>query len=215
MAFRRGVDELSASYLAFDTSSTDTFLSLKCTCIDTHSDGLRRKGTQQLSSHLPIRPRTLADSDPSVPLCLNCSPTACGNEKLSVYGGYALACVCSFQSLFSSPWLQRQQKQREFNDAVEHVWRKRNGSYKDAGSPRANECSFKKKRRVNVCEGLCENIFFHFPSLMCAAVIALSFMYMFCLLYIFSQKPCETVTILSLTHTEEWSGLSIDYLPYN
>lgn len=43
-----------------------------------------------------------------------------------------------------------------------------------------------KKRSVNVCEGLCENIFFHFPSLMCAAVIALSFMYMFCLLYIFS-----------------------------
>lgn len=63
------------------------FLSLKCTCVDTHSGTPRRKGmhsaTLQLSNRLPIRPQKLADCDPSVLLSLNCSPIACSNEKLS------------------------------------------------------------------------------------------------------------------------------------
>jgi len=56
----------------------------------------------QLSSHLPIRLQKLADCDPSAPLCLNCSPTACCNEKLSVYSGYAFSLRLQLSLYFPS-----------------------------------------------------------------------------------------------------------------
>lgn len=56
----------------------------------------------QLGSHPPIRQRKLADCDPSATLCLNCSPSACCNERLPVYSGCAFSLPLQLSLYFPS-----------------------------------------------------------------------------------------------------------------
>lgn len=73
----------------------------------------------QLSSHLPIRQWKLADCDPSATLFLNCSPSACRNERQPVYSGYTFSLPPQHSLYF--PY-----GKREFNDVVLHLSGKRN-----------------------------------------------------------------------------------------
>lgn len=94
-------DELGASHLAFDTSSTDRLsCPYECTWYTCSVENHWCRHTLahsyvlpplQLGSHPPIRQGKLADCDPSATLCLNCSPSACHNERWPVYSDSAFS----------------------------------------------------------------------------------------------------------------------------
>lgn len=91
----------------------------------------------QLGSHPPIRQRKLADCDPSATLCLNCSPSACCNERLPVYSACAFSLPPQLCLYFPSMDAGEGEK-GGFNDAAVHLREKRRKSYEGVRSVREN-----------------------------------------------------------------------------
>lgn len=94
----------------------------------------------QLGSHPPIRQRKLADCDPTATLCLNCSPSACRNERLPVYSAYAFSLPPRL-SLYFPSMDAGAGGEGGFNDAVVHLKGERHRSCEGV---RENEYAFKK-----------------------------------------------------------------------
>lgn len=117
-------------HLAFDTSFTNrqfwSWNTFMCSCHQANyvsRDSLSLSlvfslslSPLQLCSRSPIRQRKLADCDPSATVCLNCSPSACSNERWTVYSGYALV-ASSALSLFCLHG-HRSWEKEGFNDAM-------------------------------------------------------------------------------------------------
>lgn len=111
--------------------------------------------SSQLGSHLPIRQRKLAYCDPSATLCLNCSPSACRNERWSVYSGYAFGLPLQFSLHFSSSGC-KSMEEGGFNDAVTHLRIKKLKCYKGVRSGHVREnFSFSIQYTVCVCTHFC------------------------------------------------------------